>query len=486
MKKIIVLLAILILSKHKPFAQRIYLTLDQAIDLSQNSNSYELLQADSLINYYNDRLFKIKILPKIDLNATLPNLNNSISPITMTDGSEKYVERFYSNANVGLSISQLIPFTGGTLSLSSALNRLDNFNPERSVFYNLNLLNFTYSQKITGYNQYKWEKKLHKIQKTIDNIQLIQRKEYIKEDVVDLFFSLYIEQCRLELNEFVLELAKYIYERAVKLYEVQQISEEDLLETEIEYHKAQNNNNDVAISMARQKLADYLNLNNGEELWVNFSPTCLDEYKFNFDPIKLIDLAVQYSTDISREYDKLQNEQKLKDINNDSRPSISLSVGGGINSQAENFFAVMDSKSGRFNVGLSLSVPLFNWGSNRIHKNIVLQEIHKSNIQYETTKMNDLSSYNYDLKNINILLSEIKEDKALLELLDKKINLIKTNALYGKIDTSKIIQAEKQLIQYHMNYINKIKNIYLLIYKYRALALIDIRDNSNIVEFTDL
>lgn len=483
MRKILVLLSILMLSKHEQFAQKIYLTLDQAINLSQNSNSYELLQADSLIKYYNDRLFKIKTLPKIDFNATLPNLNNSISPITLNDGSEKYVDRFYSSANVGLSVSQLVPFTGGTLSLSSALDRLDNFNPERSLSYNLNLINFTYSQKITGYNQYKWEKKLHKIQKTIDNIQLIQQREYIKEDVVNLFFSLYIEQRRLELNEFVLELAKYIYERTVKLYDAHQISEENLLETEIEYHKAQNNNNDMAISMARKKLADYLNLNSGEELWVNFSPACMDEYKFNFDPVKLIDLAVEYSTDISREYDKLQNEQKLKDINNDSRPSVSLSVGGGINSQADKFSAIMDSKSRRFNVVLSLSVPLFNWGANRINKSIVLQEIHKSDIQYETKKMDDLASYSYDLKSINILLSEIKEDKALLELLNKRLDLIKTNVRYGKIDMSKIIQAERQLVQGHMNYVNKIKELFLLVYKYRAMALIDIRDNSNVVEF---
>lgn len=155
--------------------------------------------------------------------------------------------------------------------------------------------------------------------------------------MVNLFFSLYIEQCRLELNEFMLEFAKYVYERAVKLYEAHQISEENLLETEIEYHRAQNNNNDMAISMARQKLADYLDLNEGEKLWVIFSPTCLDAYKFNYDPIKLIEQALQYSTEVSREYDKLQNEQKLKNVNNDSRPSVSLSVGGGINRRQKIF-----------------------------------------------------------------------------------------------------------------------------------------------------
>ena len=196
------------------------------------------------------------------------------------------------------------------------------------------------------------------------------------------------------------------------------------------------------------------------------------------------DLAMQYSTDLSREYDILQNERKLKDINIDSKPSVSLSIGGGINSQADNYSALMDSKSRRFNVILSLSVPLFNWGTNKINKNIVLQEIHKSDLQYETTKKNDLASYKYDLRNVEILLSETREDKALLELLDKRLELIKMNVRYGKIDMSKIIQAEKQFVQNHMNYINKIKTVFLLIYKYMAIALIDIRNNSSIVKFT--
>lgn len=115
MRMLFILLFIVISSKQKSFAQ-MYLTLDRAIELSQYSNDYETLRADSTIARYNDRLFEIKVLPKINLSATLPNLNNNISPVTLADGSEKYVDRFYSSANVGLSVSQLIPFTGGTLS----------------------------------------------------------------------------------------------------------------------------------------------------------------------------------------------------------------------------------------------------------------------------------------------------------------------------------------------------------------------------------
>lgn len=140
-------------------AQNIVLTLDQVISLSDRANESEILKSDSIITQYDNKLFKIKVLPKLNLTATYPNLNNSISPVTLSDGTEKYVDRFYSTTNLGINISQLVPFTGGTLSLSSTLNQLGNYKPEKMISYNLTLVNFSYNQKISGYNQYKWEKK---------------------------------------------------------------------------------------------------------------------------------------------------------------------------------------------------------------------------------------------------------------------------------------------------------------------------------------
>lgn len=460
------------------YAQSLTLTLEQVIDLTERTNDYEILKSDSLITKYNDRVFKMKVLPRISMSATLPNFTNSISPITLPDGSEKFMDRYYSSSNVGINISQLIPFTGGTLSLSSTLNRLDNYYPTREQSYSLTLLNFSYNQKISGFNQYKWEKKLHMIQRNIDMIKQIQQKEAIKEKAVELFFNLYEEQRRLELNQFIFSIAQFIYERSKKLYDEKQISELDYLESEIEYHKARNNNNNIALHQAQQKLKDFLNIEGNKDIFVIYNPSILNNYNFDFDHQQVIDRAIEFTTDIYREFEKTQNEMNFKEVAQESKPSISISLGGGINSQSSSLASIMHVKTNRINVMLSLSVPILDWGRNKTNKLIFSENIKKGELEHKNSKLEYLSNIKYDLDCIPVLLSSIKEDLNQNELILKKINILKTNVHYGKVDMEKIIQAERYLIENELRCISNIENLYLIIYKFRAVSLIDVRDNS--------
>lgn len=437
-------------------AQNIVLTLDQVISLSDRANESEILKSDSIITQYDNKLFKIKVLPKLNLTATYPNLNNSISPVTLSDGTEKYVDRFYSTTNLGINISQLVPFTGGTLSLSSTLNQLGNYKPEKMISYNLTLVNFSYNQKISGYNQYKWEKKIHLIKREIDNIKHVQQKEIIKEKAIELFFDLYQEQRKLELNKYILSFAEFVYERSKKLYEEKKISEIDFIESEIEYRKAQNNNNQLDILQAQQNLKNYLNMKSDEELYVVFTPSIINQYHFDFISQVVVDRAIEFTTDITRKYDKIQNEQKLKQISQEYNPTVTLSVGGGINSQADDFASIMNAKSKRINVMLSFSVPILNWGAKKANKLIIKENIRKSDLNYESSKLENSTKFYHDLSYVHVLRSNIIEDVKLNELYLRNLDVLKTNAQYGKIDMTKIIQAQRQLVQ---NEIKCISNI---------------------------
>lgn len=464
-------------------AQNIVLTLDQVVSLSDGANESEILKSDSLITQYNNKLFNIKVLPKLNLTATLLDLNNSISPVTLSDGTEKYVDRFYSTTNFGISISQLIPFTGGTLSLSSTLNRLGNYKPGKMKSYNMTLVNFSYNQKISGYNQYKWEKRIRLIQREINNIKHVQQKEIIKEKAIELFFDLYQEQRKLELNQYILSFAKFVYERSKKLYEEKKILEIDFIESEIEYRKAQNNNNQLDIIQAQQNLKNYLSLKSDEDLYVVFLPSIINQYHFDFISQNVVDRAIEFTTDVTRKYDKIQNEQKLKQISQEYNPSITLSVGGGINSQSDDFASIVNAKSKRINVMLSFSIPILNWGANKTNKLILKENIRKSDLNYERDKLENSTKYYHDLSYVHVLRSNIMEDVKLNGLYLRNIDVLKTNAQYGKIDMTKIIQAQRQLVQNEIKYISNIKYLYSLIYKFRAISLIDIRDNSHVVEF---
>ena len=70
-------------------------SLEQCLAMGKCSYVMEIQQSNARINKYKNRLFQIRVLPKIKLDLVLPELVNSISPVTLNDGSEKFINRFY-------------------------------------------------------------------------------------------------------------------------------------------------------------------------------------------------------------------------------------------------------------------------------------------------------------------------------------------------------------------------------------------------------
>ena len=208
MNKLINLLCMGLLFPVLLFAQSIHLSLDDALYIAQNeSYAKEFIKYDSLIQSINNRSFKIQILPKITMSSN-SDVSHAITTITLPDGSDRFVNRYVSNYGLNLSISQLIPLTGGSVSISSAIRGLYNFTPEKLHSFNLNMFNFSYSQQLSSYNEYKWDKKLFEKQNTLYDIRHYQERESLNQRIVDAYFELYIQQSYIQLNEKLSILSK--------------------------------------------------------------------------------------------------------------------------------------------------------------------------------------------------------------------------------------------------------------------------------------
>ncbi|MDV7396280.1 hypothetical protein RZS08_33105, partial [Arthrospira platensis SPKY1] len=84
-------------------------------------------------SYWEYRSFKAGYLPNLSLDATLPNFNRTIDPITQGDGSETYRERTLARYSANVSLTQKIGLTGGEVFLQSGLQRLDNYYADTST-----------------------------------------------------------------------------------------------------------------------------------------------------------------------------------------------------------------------------------------------------------------------------------------------------------------------------------------------------------------
>lgn len=96
------------------------LTLDDALQMA-SVQSVEAMVAKNTMRaaYWQYRNYKAELLPSLTFSGTLPSLNKSLSSYQKEDGSYEFIPSSLLTESAGLSLSQNIPYTGGTISVQS-------------------------------------------------------------------------------------------------------------------------------------------------------------------------------------------------------------------------------------------------------------------------------------------------------------------------------------------------------------------------------
>ena len=132
----------------------IHITMSDVIRLAQES-SPQAVQARNTFEsaWLSYRSFKAEMLPTLSLSSS-PSLNRSTNYVTLPDGSEHYARTNSMRNNLSLDLTQNVWFTGGTISLSGSLSRLDQLGSNPSHTYFAQPLQLSFSQSLNGYNSY--------------------------------------------------------------------------------------------------------------------------------------------------------------------------------------------------------------------------------------------------------------------------------------------------------------------------------------------
>ena len=455
-------------------------SLGELLRLGHLTTGEAIIESEKMMSEYDNRLFRIRTLPQMQLSATLPGLTHNISSVTMADGSEKFVDRFYMNSAISLSISQLVPYTGGTLHLSSGLTRLDNYSPQRNHSFNLNLFNFSYSQNVSPFNQYKWDKRLLDKQNEIFDLSQIQSREKVNLSIVEAFFDLLAAQKKEELNTAMQEYSTQIYERSKVLYSQGRISQSDLRDAEIAlkqfaYSTVQNER------IRRQKqLAAKLNLpEDSPSVYFEFED--LENIKLSYETEYVVGRVVQYSAEAQRELEQIEEGTSLEKQKASGLPSISVSVGGGYNAHNEVFGQLINAPSKSFSAILSIGIPILSWGENRYRVHRLMAQNRIAELKHDDYVKELIASTQYELDCLPLLLESVLAYKETLQLLYSQLREMTDLYDAGRISHVRIQDLQKDIIQTELSRIERARQLLYLQYKYRMTALYDIMANIPIV-----
>ncbi len=466
-------------------AQEIKLTLNDAIIMAKKQ-SYDAFTAK--YNYKTAELdfltYKKLLFPKLDLSATPVYYDRSIDDYWDSEaGQYKPYEVQYLSSNGTASITKAIGVTGGELSVSSSLRRYVYYyeiydNAQTYVSYPLDI---TYSQNLTGVNEYKWHKRIDPLKYKEAQKQYVEDIETTTITVIGLFYDLAEADLNYKISRLNKNNADTLFLFGKRKLEIGAISRDEYLRLQL---KKVNANIDLetkllSVDEAREELNNYIKLPHNTNL------SCILSNKI---PTLLIstDLAIakanENNPDMINLQEKLLSAQQTIKKAKAKRITASFSANIGFNQNQEEFSDVYKDLRDMQGVSLSLSIPLFDWGDNKRNieqAKLDMLQVEKNNEQtknqLELQVLNMVRNFNIQNKQINASaladsISRMAYDATQKQFLLGKINVVDLNSSYTELQNAQT------------NYINNLRNFWIQYYSLRKICLFDFEKNEDLTE----
>lgn len=362
-------------------------TLEDVIVLAQSKSLPALVAKYSFISsYWQFRSYKAQFLPSLNLGAQLGQYNRSIVALQDAEtGETNYVQNDNMNNSLSLSIDQNIPFTGGTISLNTYLNRFDQFSPYGDLTYNSNPVNITYYQPIFQYNRLKWEKKTEPKRYEMSKRTYLENMEGIAVSATTYFFNVLRTQKSLEMARSRFESTQQLYAIAQERFNIGTYTKDELLQMELQVLNA-----DIAVASAEVELRQamlslrsYLGMDDATEITL-VTPSHFSDIVINEEDAVTRSLQ-NTSFSLDNEISLIEAEAAIAQAKADRGFSAVLTAQFGLTQTGDDIATSYRNPIDQEIVGLSLSVPIVDWGlgKGRVQMAKTQQEIILTQIEQE-------------------------------------------------------------------------------------------------------
>ncbi|WP_196885012.1 TolC family protein [Aureivirga sp. CE67] len=474
---------ILFLACFLPFtllAQKQKITLKDAIKKAQTeSPDYQSTKNRYYAQFWRYKNFKASFLPELRLDAS-PSYTNSIQRIQQNDGTFNFIKQNTAVGSFDLGIRQNVPFTGGTIFVSSGLNAIYNFNEDNSTTKSFSAVPFSisYSQNSLFFNEYRWSKKIEPLMNESAKKEFVENMENISLETSRLFFAQLKAQKQLEIAQKNLSNQDTLYKISKGRFKIGTIAENELLQMELSKLNAENDvtNSELQLKLARQNFSRYLGLEN-QELDLEF-PENLTHFEVDEQT------ALEYAKNnrkavIDFRRRRLEAERNLAREKGSNLLEFSISGNVGTNSQASEFNTLYDNNnfSQSQNVSLRLGIPIFDWGVRKSKVKIAQADLDLTKTEIENQEIQfeqeiSLQTLRWKNQKNTLIIAEKAKEVAL-----KRYDITKKRYILGKITITDLNIAQQEQDRAVVSYLNTLENYWNDYYTLRRLTLYDFENN---------
>jgi outer membrane protein TolC len=456
-----------------------FLTLEEAISIAKD-HSPDALTAN--LNYWSSHWeymsYRASNRPGIQLNTTLPYLNQTYSGYLDEQGNRTYVRSQYISSDLTLGITQKIGVTGGSVSINSSLSGQFNADGSNPYPYLSVPVKIVLNQPVFKFNADRWARKIEPMKYALAKRKYLENMEQVSITTINYFFNLL--QAQVERKIALVNLSNYdtLFRIAKGRFQLGKIAENDLLQMELNFLKAQSavENANLTLENTQFRFKSFLRLQDSTRV-ILVAPS--DVGFFTISPAAAVELANEYSSssiDFRKrllEAEREVNAAKLNDrFDANIRAEIGLSKSG--ETVHETYVKPLDDRL----LLVELSIPLLDWGVARgkIKMAQSEEEVVRNTVEQDYIDLRQnvyLKAVQFNMQKNQVTIAAKSDTVA-----RKSFEVTKGRYLIGKINSIlDLNNAQIETDNAEMAYYRALQTYWQNYYEIRKLTLYDFSAN---------
>lgn len=457
---------------------RNWLSLGDVIRIArERSYNAQAAKLEYIASYWTYRSFKAQLLPSVNLSGSLLNFDHSrVEARDAETGLINYVDNNSLTNSLTLSLDQEIPATGGTVSLQSYLYRLDQFNYDMTT-YNSQPLRISYTQPLRTYNTLKWEKKTAPIEFEMAKKEYLENMEQVTLTATQLFFDAISAQTEYKQSTANYADLQRMYETAQKRFSIGTVTKSDILQLELSVLNAKVAVTNNKLNMDEQlfNLFSYLRLTDYQQVDL-VAPADVPDIIINADDA--VAYALENSTHVpSQRLTLLEAQQSVAKAKSSRGIQMQLSSEIGFNKTSDTFKGAYGNLRDNEVIGLSLSLPIFDWGVSKGQVRVAEAELELANLEVEQARVEYVEDIRRQVMQFACQAEQCRTAKRAEEISAERYDISKRRFEEGTITVTDLNTALQESETARAQYINQLQTYWTDYYTLRRATLFDWQRN---------
>jgi outer membrane protein len=449
------------------------LTLSDAIRMAQTAGPQaEMARYAFEAGSSRHKSLRATYLPQLSLQADIPGYVRSINSITQPDGSTIFLPQSQMTSSVGLSLAQKIPFTGADLTFTSGLDRIYQLE-SRELFYRTTPLTVSLRQPILQINTMRWDREEDDLQYRIGEKEVVEKMEDVAVDVTGKFFDFYLAS--MDIRNAALNLANNdtLYRISKGRFNVGRIAENDLLQGELAFLKAQTELENAKLSYTRAQAALRIAIGEGIQGEISLLPPSDIPVQWVDSSIALGQARRNRSDLLSLEAQRLGAERNVAQARSDNLFNATISASLGYNQTAPVLNEAYQDPLRQQQFTVRLEVPLYRWGAGSEAIAAAENDQKETETSIGRQEKDFDMELEYEVARLNLLALQVRVAAKADTIGQRRFDVAKDRYMIGKIDIPILFIAQDEKDGARRNHIQTLRDFWVSYFRVRRLTLYD-------------